>query len=63
MAGDLADKSTLLIEIHSLEVRLVTGKDLIGLWDNPDLEGRKRVSRKGCRISNRKSIPQNYHLQ
>jgi hypothetical protein len=53
MAGDLADESALFVEIHSLKVRLVAGEDLIGLWDNPDLEGRKRVSGKVCRIDNR----------
>ena len=41
MACDLADESALLVEVHSVKVRLVASEDLIGLWDDPDLEGRK----------------------
>lgn len=41
MACDLADESALFVEVHSVKVRLVASEDLIGLWDNPDLEGRK----------------------
>lgn len=38
MASNFADKSALLVEIHALEVGLVFGEDLIGLWDDPDLQ-------------------------
>lgn len=38
MAGDLAYEASLLIKIHALEIRFVVGEDLVGLWDNPDLQ-------------------------
>ena len=37
MAGDLAYKPPLLVEIHPLQVGLVVCEDLIGLWYDPDL--------------------------
>jgi hypothetical protein len=42
VAGDLANESTLFIEIHPLEVGLVRGEDLVGLWDDPNLRGKQR---------------------
>lgn len=53
MAGDLTNESPLFVEVHSLKVRLVAGEDLIGLWDNPDLKGRKRVSGEVCIMGKR----------
>lgn len=41
MPGDLAQKPPLLIEIHSLEIRLVVGEDLVGLRNNPNLQYRR----------------------
>jgi hypothetical protein len=40
MAGDFTDKPPLLVEIHPLQVGLIAGEDLIGLWYNPDLPPR-----------------------
>lgn len=41
MAGNFTNKSALLVEIHALKVGFVCGKNLVGLWDHPDLpEGR-----------------------
>lgn len=42
VAGDLADESALLVEIHSLEVGLVGCEDLVGLWNDPNLKGEQR---------------------
>jgi hypothetical protein len=42
VAGDLADESALLVEIHSLEVGLVCGEDLVGLWNDPNLKEEQR---------------------
>lgn len=39
MTRDLAYESTLLVEVHPLQVRLVAGKDLVGLGYDPNLEG------------------------
>lgn len=55
MARDLTDESALFVEVHSLKVRLITGKDLIGLRDNPDLERRKRVRGKVCSMGDRRT--------
>lgn len=38
MPGDLAYKPSLFIEVHSLEIRLVVGKDLVGLGNDPNLQ-------------------------
>lgn len=40
MTRDLADETALLVEVHSLEIRVIAGEDLAGFWDNPDLERR-----------------------
>jgi hypothetical protein len=37
MACDLANESTLLVEVHTLKIWVIAGEDLTGLWDNPDL--------------------------
>jgi hypothetical protein len=37
MTSNLANKSLLLVEIHSLKVWFIVREDLVGLWDNPDL--------------------------
>lgn len=37
VSRNLADKSSLLIKVHALEVRLIVGEDLVGLWNDPDL--------------------------
>jgi hypothetical protein len=37
MTSDLADKFSLFVEIHALEIRFVVGEDLVRLRDDPDL--------------------------
>jgi len=37
MTGNFTDESALFVEVHSMEVGLVAGEDLVGLRDNPDL--------------------------
>ena len=62
MTCDLADESALLVEVHSVKIRLVASEDLIGLWDDPDLEGRK-MSAGSSAVWTIEYTPQSYHLQ
>jgi hypothetical protein len=61
MTRDLAYESALLVEVHSLEVRVIACKDLAGLWDNPDLEWALIEDSSSARVAI--DIPRSYHLQ
>jgi hypothetical protein len=63
MAGDLTDKSALFIEVHSLKVGFVCGEDLVGLWDNPDLQERKSISNRTWKYERSQHIPRSCHPQ
>lgn len=48
MTRNFADKAALLVEIHSLEIRLVAGEDLVGFGDNPDLQRSQQSAHVQC---------------
>lgn len=65
MAGDFTNKAGLFVEIPSVEIRLVGGKDLIGLGNDPNLLiytffDQKRESL--C-LGSGVSVPRSCHLQ
>lgn len=61
MARDLTDESALLVKVHPVEVRVIAGEDLIGFWDDPDLNAGVNL----CSLSRVVlfDVPRSFHLQ